>query len=505
MFSKTLVKRSFATAGNWPTVKPRVTQLLINGKFVNSSSGKTFDTYNPATEEKICSVQEADAHDVDLAVKAARKAFDEGPWRRMAASERGLLLSKLADLMEKNFDELCALEALDNGKPVNLARGADIPLCIKTYRYYAGWADKIHGQTIPISGPYFCYTKEEPVGVVGQIIPWNFPALMQAWKLGPALATGCTVVMKPAEQTPLTALRIGELIMEAGFPEGVVNILPGYGPSAGQALAQHKLVDKVAFTGSTEIGYEIMRSSHKNNLKRITLELGGKSANIIMDDADIDVAIAQSQVGLFLNQGQCCIAGSRLFVHEKIYDQFVERSAQVAKARKVGDPFGKDTDQGPQIDKDQFGKIMNYIDVGKKEGATLLTGGGRVGKKGWFVEPTVFADVKDDMTIAKEEIFGPVMSILKFKTVDEVIERANNSQYGLGAGVVTKSVDNALKISNGIRAGTVYVNCYDVFDANTPFGGFKDSGIGRENGEAGLKNYLETKTVIIKRPDDSHP
>ena len=293
--------------------------------------------------------------------------------------------------------------------------------------------------------------------------------------------------------------------MEAGFPEGVVNILPGYGPSAGQALAQHKLVDKVAFTGSTEIGYEIMRSSHKNNLKRITLELGGKSANIIMDDADIDVAIAQSQVGLFLNQGQCCIAGSRLFVHEKIYDQFVERSAQVAKARKVGDPFGKDTDQGPQIDKDQFGKIMNYIDVGKKEGATLLTGGGRVGKKGWFVEPTVFADVKDDMTIAKEEIFGPVMSILKFKTVDEVIERANNSQYGLGAGVVTKSVDNALKISNGIRAGTVYVNCYDGFDANTPFGGFKDSGIGRENGEAGLKNYLETKTVIIKRPDDSHP
>lgn len=504
MLSK-VTKRSFASASHWPTVKPRVTQLLIDGKFVNSSSGKTFDTFNPATEEKITSVQEADKADVEKAVKAARKAFDHGPWRRMDACERGRLLNKLADLMEKNFDELCALEALDNGKPVNFARAADIPLSIKTYRYYAGWADKIHGQTIPISGPHFCYTKDEPVGVCAQIIPWNFPALMQAWKLGPALATGCTVVMKPAEQTPLTALRIGELIMEAGFPEGVVNILPGYGPSAGQALAQHHLVDKVAFTGSTEVGYEIMRTSHKNNLKRITLELGGKSANIIMDDADIDLAIAQSQIGLYLNQGQCCIAGSRLFVHEKIYDEFIARSAEISKKRKVGDPFAKDTDQGPQVDGDQFSKIMNYIDIGKKEGAKLLTGGGRVGNKGWFVEPTVFADVKDDMTIAKEEIFGPVMSILKFKSVDEVIERANNSNYGLGAGVVTRSVDNALKISNGIRAGTVYVNCYDVFDANAPFGGFKDSGIGRELGEYGLKNYLETKTVIMKRPNDSLP
>lgn len=293
--------------------------------------------------------------------------------------------------------------------------------------------------------------------------------------------------------------------MEAGFPEGVVNILPGYGPSAGQALAQHHLVDKVAFTGSTEIGYEIMRHSHKNNLKRITLELGGKSANIIMDDADIDVAIAQSQVGLFLNQGQCCIAGSRVFVHEKIYDEFVRRSVEAAKKRVVGDPFAAETDQGPQIDQDQFKKIMNYIDIGKKEGAELLTGGSRHGKKGWFVEPTVFAGVSDKMTIAKEEIFGPVMSILKFKNIDEVIERANKSEYGLGAGIVTKNIDNALKISNALRAGTVYVNCYDVFDANTPFGGFKDSGVGRELGEAGLKNYLESKTVIIKRPDDSLP
>lgn len=502
MLSTNLLKRSFASHAN---VKPRVTQLLIDGKFVNSASGKTFDTFNPATEEKITSVQEGGVEDVNRAVKAARKAFDEGPWRRMAAAERGRLMYKLADLMEKHQDELAALEALDNGKPFSFAKAADIALCIKTYRYYAGWADKIQGQTIPIGGPFFCYTKEEPVGVAAQIIPWNFPALMQAWKLGPALATGCTVVMKPAEQTPLTALRVGELIMEAGFPEGVVNILPGFGPSAGQALATHKDVDKVAFTGSTEVGYQIMRNSHKENLKRITLELGGKSANIIMDDADIDLAIAQSQVGLFLNQGQCCIAGSRLFVHEKIYDEFVRRSVEVAKARKVGDPFAAETDQGPQVDNEQFTKIMKYIDIGKKEGAQLLTGGKRHGNKGFFVEPTVFAGVTDDMTIAKEEIFGPVMSILKFKTIDEVIARANKSEYGLGAGVVTRSVENALKLSNGIRAGTVYVNCYDVFDANTPFGGFKDSGIGRELGEYGLKNYLETKTVIMKRPDDSMP
>jgi aldehyde dehydrogenase (NAD+) len=500
MLSK-VSRRGFSSAA----VKPRVTQLLIDGKFVNSSSGKTFDTFNPATEEKITSVQEAGVEDVNKAVKAARKAFDNGPWRRMAASERGRLMYKLADLVEKHHDELAALEALDNGKPVGFAKAADINLVIKTLRYYAGWADKIQGQTIPIGGPHFCYTKEEPVGVAAQIIPWNFPALMMAWKLGPALATGCTVVMKPAEQTPLTALRIGELIMEAGFPEGVVNLLPGFGPSAGQALAQHADVDKVAFTGSTEVGYEIMRHSHKNNLKRITLELGGKSANIIMDDADMDLAIAQAQVGLYLNQGQCCIAGSRLFVHEKIYDEFVARSVEVSKKRKVGDPFAKDTDQGPQVDGDQFHKIMNYIDIGKKEGAKLLTGGKRVGNKGWFVEPTVFADVTDNMTIAKEEIFGPVMSILKFKDVDEVIQRANNSNYGLGAGLVTKNVQTALKVSNALRAGTVYVNCYDVFDANTPFGGFKDSGVGRELGEYGLKNYLETKTVIMKRPDDSLP
>lgn len=480
------------------------TNLLINGKFVPSVTGSTFDTFNPATEDKIAAVAEAGPQDIDNAVKAARAAF-EGPWRTMAASERGRLIGKLADLVEKNIDELSALEALDNGKPCSVAKNVDLGLVIKTLRYYAGWPDKIVGQTIPISGPYFCYTKSEPVGVCAQIIPWNFPLLMAAWKLGPALASGCTIVLKPAEQTPLTALRLGELIVEAGFPPGVVNIVPGQGPTAGKHLAQHHDVDKVAFTGSTEIGYEIMRSSHVKNLKRVTLELGGKSANIILDDADIDLAIEQSQVGLFLNQGQCCIAGSRLYVQEGIYDEFVRRSVETAKARTVGDPFAAGTEQGPQIDSAQFNKILNYIDIGQKEGAKILTGGKRVGKKGFFIEPTVFADVHDDMTIAREEIFGPVMTILKFKTIDEVIRRANDSNYGLGAGVVTKSIDNAIKISNGIRTGTVYVNCYDVFDANTPFGGFKDSGIGRENGQHGLHGYLENKTVIIKRPRDSMP
>ena len=411
---------------------------------------------------------------------------------------------KLADLMEKNYDELCALEALDNGKPKGFAAAADIPLAIKTIRYYAGWADKIHGKVVPTEGNFFHYTREEPVGVCAQIIPWNFPILMQAWKLGPALATGNTVVMKTAEQTPLSALRVAELIAEAGFPEGVVNILSGYGEVTGAHLAQHKDVDKVAFTGSTEVGYEIMRNAHRHNLKRITLELGGKSANVICDDADLDLAVAQSQVGLFLNQGQCCIAGSRIFAHEKIYDEFVAKSVEAAKARKVGNQF-EDVDQGPQVDGIQMDKILNYIDVGQKEGAKLLTGGKRVGAKGFFVEPTVFAGVEDHMTIAKEEIFGPVMSIMKFKDIDEVIQRANDSEYGLGAGLVTKNMENAFRLANGIRAGTVYVNCYDVFDATTAFGGFKDSGIGRELGEYGLRNYLETKTVIMAQGDKALP
>jgi len=488
---------------HFSTLKPKIiNQLLINGKFVDSVSEKTFPTINPFTEEKIIDVQEGDQADINLAVNAARNAFN-GIYRKMSAYERGLKMLKLADLIEKNIDDLATLESLDNGKPFSFSRNIDIQLAIKCLRYYAGYADKVHGQTIPIEGPYFCYTRHEPVGVVGQIIPWNFPMLMLAWKLGPALAMGCTVIVKPAEQTPLTALRVGELIMEAGFPEGVVNIVPGYGPTAGAALVEHEDVDKIAFTGSTEVGLQIISNSSRKRLKRVTLELGGKSANIIMDDADLDLAIRQSQLGLFLNQGQCCIAGSRLFVHENIYEEFVRRSVEEARKRVVGDPFAQNTNQGPQIDCEHMNNILNYISIGSREGAKLLTGGKRLGKKGYFIEPTVFSDVKDEMTIAKEEIFGPVMSILKFSSIDEVIMRANRSLYGLGAGVVTRDIEKALKLANGLQSGTVYVNCYDVFDSNTPFGGFKNSGMGRELGEYGLVNYTEVKTVIIKRSKDS--
>jgi aldehyde dehydrogenase (NAD+) len=480
------------------------TQLLINNQWVNSSTGKTFKTINPATEEVITEVQYASSADVDKAVNAAREAFDNGPWRKYTASQRANLLYKLTDLLVKHKEELAHLESLDNGKPISDSLGIDLPMVINVYKYYAGFADKVFGKTIPMNGPYFTYTRLEPKGVAGQIIPWNFPLAMQAWKLAPALAAGCTVVLKPAEQTPLSALKVGELIVEAGFPPGVVNILPGHGDT-GAALAVHPKVDKIAFTGSTEVGLEIVRNSGVNGLRRVTLELGGKSPNIILDDADLDLAIAQSQLGLFLNQGQCCIAGSRIFVQEKIYDEFVKRTVSCSISRKLGNPFDKSIQQGPQVDENQLHRVLKYIEIGKQEGAKLLAGGKRWGTKGYFVEPTVFADVTDDMTIAKEEIFGPVMSILKFKTIDEVIARANNSEYGLGAGVVTRDIEKALKIVNSLRTGTVYVNCYDIFTEGTPFGGYKNSGIGRELGEDGILNYLEPKTVVIKTSEDTLP
>jgi aldehyde dehydrogenase (NAD+) len=475
------------------------TKILIDNKWVESVSGKTFETINPATGEVLANVAEADAADVDLAVKAARKAFhSKSAWRRMSASERGKLLNRLADLIEQNIDELATLESLDNGKPRHVARTADLPLVIGCYRYYAGWADKIQGKTIPIGGNYFCYTRHEPVGVVGQIIPWNFPLLMQAWKLAPALACGNTVVLKTAEQTPLSALRVGELILEAGFPEGVVNILSGYGPTAGAAIANHGDIDKVAFTGSTEVGHLIMKAAAESNLKRVTLELGGKSPNIVFADADMDEAIEGSHFALFFNQGQCCCAGSRVFVEEKAYDEFVERSTERAKRRTVGDPLDRKTEQGPQVDNDQFQKILGYVDAGKKEGAKLMCGGERVGERGYFVAPTVFADVKDEMKIAQEEIFGPVMSIMKFRDMDDLVERANKTIYGLAAAVWTRDIGKAHRIANDVRAGTVWVNCYDVFDAAAPFGGFKQSGIGRELGEYGLQQYSEIKTVTVR-------
>lgn len=478
-----------------PEVKDQ--PLLIGGKWQDSVSGKTFETINPATGEVICQVAEGDKADVDLAVKAARKAFEEGPWAKMNASERGRLLNKLADLIEKNQDELAALESLDNGKPLRDAKAADLPLTVKCYRYYAGWADKIHGKTIPVDGPYFCYTKHEPVGVVGQIIPWNFPLLMQAWKWGPALAMGCTMVLKPAEQTPLTALRVAQLAQEAGIPDGVINVIPGYGPTAGAAISGHMDVDKVAFTGEYTTGQIIMGAAARSNLKRVTLELGGKSPNVVFADADLDAAVAGAYFGLFFNQGQCCCAGSRLFVEDKIHDQFVEKILKRAKAQKVGDPFDPETTQGPQVSQEQCDRIMGYIDSGKKEGAKLLTGGKRLGEKGYFIEPTVFDDVKDQMKIAKEEIFGPVMNILRFKDVDEVIKRGNQTFYGLAAAVWTRDIAKAHRLASSLRAGTVWINCYDVFDAAAPFGGFKMSGIGRELGEYAMQNYTEVKTVYV--------
>src|ERR1700691_2610618 len=478
--------------------KVRQTKLLIDGKWVNAASGKTFETTNPSTGEVIAHVAEADKADVDKAVDAARAAFETGAWSKTSASERGRLMHKLADLMEKNIDELAALEPLDNGKPINDSRNADLPLTIACYRYYAGWADKIHGKTIPVNGPYFCYTRHEPVGVVGQIIPWNFPLLMQAWKLGPALATGCTVVMKPAEQTPLSALRVGELIMEAGFPPGVVNLVPGFGPTAGQAISRHPGIDKVAFTGSTEVGHMIMEASAQSNLKRVTLALGGKSPNIVFADTDLDEAVEGAHFGLFFNHGQCCCAGSRVFVEEKIYDRFVEKSGARARSRTVGDPFDPKTEQGPQVDQAQFDKVMGYIESGRSEGAKLVCGGERVGDRGYFVQPTVFADVQDNMKIAEEEIFGPVMSVIPFKSLDEVVARANRTTYGLAAAVLTRGIKKALAIANGVRAGTVWVNCYNVLDTRAPFGGFKQSGIGRELGEYGLQQYTQVKTVIAK-------
>jgi len=474
------------------------TKLLINNKWVESESGRTFPTFNPATGEEIAQVAEADAADIDAAATAARQALERGTWRTTSASERGRLLNRLADLLEQHADELAQLEALDNGMPLSTARNIALPLTIAHFRYFAGWADKNHGKTIPVNGNYFCYTRHEPVGVVGQITPWNFPLLMYGMKLGPALSMGNTVVLKPAEQTPLTALRVGELILEAGFPPGVVNILPGYGPTAGAAIANHMDIDKVAFTGSTEVGHSILEAAGRTNLKRVSLELGGKSPNIVFADADMDETIEGCHFALFFNQGQVCCAGSRLFVEEKIYDEFVEKSVARARQRRVGDPMDPATEQGPQIDDVQFKRVMSYIDAGKREGAELLTGGNRVGDKGNFIEPTVFADVKDDMKIAREEIFGPVMSIMKFRDLDEVIARANKTTYGLAAAVWTRDIGKALAISNNVKAGTVWVNCFDVFDAAAPFGGYKQSGIGREMGEYALQQYTEVKTVTIK-------
>lgn len=483
-----------------PNRNPEIkyTQIYINNEFVNSASGRTFPTINPTNGEKIIDVQEGDKADVDKAVAAAKEAFKRGsPWRCMDASERGRLLFKYADLMERDKEYLASLETLDNGKPYTSSI-SDLNFAIKVVRYYAGWADKIQGKTIPADGPYFCFTRHEPVGVCGQIIPWNFPILMYSWKFAPALAAGNTTIIKPAEQTPLTALYLASLIKEAGFPPGVANVIPGYGPTAGAALSGHPDISKVAFTGSTEIGKVIMMASGQTNLKRTTLELGGKSPNVIFADADLEKAVWHAHDGVMSNMGQCCIAGSRTFVQEEIYDDFVKKSRELAMQRKVGDPYEAGVQNGPQIDDEQFNKILELIESGKKEGAKLEIGGSRLGDKGYFIAPTVFSDVQDNMRIAKEEIFGPVQQLFKFKTMDEVIERANNTSYGLAAAVFTKDINKALTFAQGVQAGTCWINCYEVVKAQAPFGGFKMSGLGRELGEYGLSAYTETKTVYVK-------
>ncbi|KAL4096973.1 hypothetical protein QTP88_021831 [Uroleucon formosanum] len=482
-----------------PSVEVLYNQIFINNNFVNSVSGKTFPTINPANKKKIIDVAEADKDDVDLAVNAAKIAFKpESEWRKMDASARGKLMYKLSELIDMHKIHLANLESLDNGKPFSDSL-LDIDAAVSTLKYYAGFADKIHGKTIPADGPHFTFTKCQPVGVVGQIIPWNYPILMLAWKWGPALATGCTIVLKPAEQTPLTALHVAALSKEAGFPDGVINIVPGYGPTAGQAIASHHDINKVAFTGSTEVGKLIMEEAAKSNLKRVSLELGGKSPLVIFDDFDVDEAAKTAHDAVFSNMGQNCCAGSRTFVQEGIYEQFVEKAASLASQKKVGDQFDVDTQLGPLINEEQYNKVLSMIESGKVEGAKVKAGGSKIGDTGYFVYPTVFSDVTDNMKIAREEIFGPVQQIIKFKTLDEVIKRANNTKYGLAAGVLTNNLDTAMKYIDNVNAGSVWVNCYDAINAQSPFGGFKQSGQGRELGEEGLKEYLELKTVSIRK------
>jgi len=482
------------------TATPR--ELFINGQWTPAASGKTFATPNPATGQTLANIAEGDAEDINRAVAAARAAFDEGPWGRLTPSERGRIIWKIGDLILEHAEELAQLESLDNGKPYGVALAADVPLAADLFHYMAGWATKIEGNTINISVPYMpganfhSYTLREPVGVVGQIIPWNFPLLMAAWKLGPALTTGNTVILKPAEQTPLTALRLAGLIAEAGVPDGVVNVVTGFGETAGAALAAHPLVDKVAFTGSTEVGRLIVAAA-AGNLKKVSLELGGKSPNIVFDDASPD-AVAGAANAIFFNHGQCCVAGSRLFVQQDRFDEVVSGVAEIAKSIRLGPGMDPETQMGPLVSDEQLRRVTGYLESGQSDGATAITGGGRYGDQGYFVEPTVITNVNPSMKIVREEIFGPVVVAAPFQSLDDIAAAANDSEYGLGAGIWTQDISKAHALAKKLRAGTVWINCYNVFDASLPFGGYKQSGWGREMGHEVLEAYTEVKAVTTQ-------
>ncbi len=478
-------------------------QLFIDGKLVDAKAGRTFETLNPATGETLATVAEGDTMDVDLAVQAARRAFDTGPWGRMTASDRGRIIWRIGDLITEHLEEFAELETLDNGKPLSVARVADVPLAAELFRYMAGWATKIEGNTISLSVPYapdsqfHAYTLREPIGVVGQIIPWNFPLLMAAWKLAPALAAGNTVVLKPAEQTPLAALYLAEIMAEAGLPEGVVNVVPGFGETAGAALAAHGGVDKIAFTGSNEVGRLIAKAA-TGNLKKVSLELGGKSPNIVFSDADRKAAIAGAAGAIFFNQGECCIAGSRLYVQSDSFEEVVSGVAEIAKSIKVGDGFDFGTQMGPLVSNEQLATVTSYLASGREDGAEVRAGGHRMGDRGYFFEPTVITNTRPEMRIVSEEIFGPVVVAAPFDDLDHLAEIANDTPYGLGAGIWTKDISKAHLLARKIKAGTVYINCYNVFDAALPFGGYKQSGWGREMGHQVLESYTEVKAVCAK-------